>query len=387
MRTSSSVRLISKTEFRISVSLHYKSRPSISGLVTFIATTLFLHPTYSTLSSRNIQQHPTCLCLSSIVIQPHMPSWKITKRSSYSSIMLSVTLFWYSFFFASYAFGHGCMTRPNPRGSLTTKTRYINHEVDSQAPVDYFPHFPAGPRSTKPGSALQHQIKNGKGNWTVFNPFKTSFIWRASVCGDGKQGPYEHLKGGRYYYQAKTVASYKQGHAINVEMALSAHHNGFIVLHLCDVSKCDGNDISESCFVSGNCYPLKRAFVKECEKGDSRRCGPRDRNHPERWYLPCYPHRQDSGAIARYGLNGTMRFLLPRKLVCANCVLHFLWTTANTCNPPDVVKYFDGPDRPYGWGNCKGQANARGGVARSADPCSVKYPEEYMSCADIEIVA
>lgn len=315
-----------------------------------------------------------------------MSSSQACTGSTNSPIMLFVSLFCFCFLFARCASGHGCMTQPNPRGSLTTRTRYINHEVDSHAPIDYFPHFPAGPRSTEPGSAVQHQIRNGKGNWSEFEPTKPSFIWRASVCGDGKQGPYEHMKGGRYYYQAKVVASYKQGNAINLEMALSAHHNGFIVLHLCDVSKCKGNDISESCFESGNCYRLRRAFVKECEKGDSRRCGPRDRYHPDRWYLPCYPHSLDSGAIARYGLNGTMRFRLPRKLVCSRCVLHFLWTTANTCNPADVIKYFDGPDKPYGWGNCKGQANARGGVARNIASCGVKYPEEYMSCADIEVI-
>lgn len=300
--------------------------------------------------------------------------------------MLFVSLLCASLLLASYASGHGCMTRPNPRGGLTTATRYINHEVDPKAPIDHFPHFPAGPRNTTPGSALQHQIRNGKGKWTEFNPSNTSFIWRASVCGDGKQGPYEHLKHGRYYYQAAVVASYKRGSAINVEIAISAHHNGFIVLHVCDVSKCEGNDISERCFATGNCYPLRRALVAECEKGDSKRCGPRDRYRPGRWYLPCYPYKLDSGRVARYGLNGTMRFKLPRKLVCSRCVLHFLWTTANTCNPPGVVKYFDGPDKPYGWGRCKGQANARGGVARNADPCGVKYPEEYMSCTDIEIV-
>lgn len=289
------------------------------------------------------------------------------------------------FVFVENVTGHGCMTRPNPRGSLTTKSRYIDFEVDPKAPVDYFPHFPAGPRDRTLGSALRHQIGNGNGNWTEFNPYVKNFVWRASVCGDGKWGPYEHLKYGKYYYNGTKVVSYKQGSIIKVEIAISAHHNGFIVLNVCDVSKC-GGDISESCFLNGHCYPLKRALVPQCEKGHSKNCGPRDRNRPKRWYLPCYPHTLGSGIIARYGQNGTMAFHLPRGLVCSRCVLHFLWTTANTCNPPDVVNYFDGPDRPMNWGSCKGQANARGGVARNADPCGVKYPEEYMSCTDVEIV-
>lgn len=198
------------------------------------------------------------------------------------------------------------------------------------------------------------------------------------------------MKSGVYYYNGKIVATYKQGGMLNVEVGINAHHNGYIEMHICDVNKCPGGEISEKCFQMGFCYKLDRAWVKECQTGYSKRCAPIDRNYPGRWYLPCYGYRDRSGVIARYGMDGTMMFKLPEHLQCRHCVLHWYWTSANTCNPPGVLEYFDGPDRPRGWGNCPGQGGARGGVARNQRPCGGGYrgkiPEEYMSCADVTIL-
>lgn len=288
---------------------------------------------------------------------------------------------------------HGCMSVPNPRGSLTDRTNFIDHAVDQDAPIDYYPHFPAGPRNRKAGSALKHQRDNvGKEGWYEFKPENKSIPWRASVCGDSKFGPYEHLKGGKYYYNGKIVASYYQGGVMNVEVAIIAHHNGFVELRICDVSKCPGAEISERCFQMGHCYTLERAWVDECQMGNSTKCGPIDRNRKSRWYLPCYGFGNRSGNIVQYGVNGTMQFKIPDHLHCEHCVVHFLWTTANTCNPPGVIKYYSGPDRPRGWGKCRGQAGAIGGVARNQAICGGRLkkggtvPEEYMSCADVRIL-
>lgn len=270
------------------------------------------------------------------------------------------------------------------------RSTFITHEVDPDTPVDYFPHFPAGPRSPVPGSAARHQRANaGKRGWVPFAPQDPKFIWRASVCGDGKHGPYEHMKGGVYYYDGAISATYRQGGHIDVEVGINAHHNGYIELHVCDVSKCPGGDISEECFRAGKCYKLQRAWVGECQKGDSKRCGPIDKRNPGRWYLPCYGYRDGSGTIVRYGRDGTMRFKLPDHLHCDRCVVHWFWTAANTCNPPGVRDYFTGPDRPRGWGNCRGQGGARGGFAANQRDCGPKYDkyaEEYMSCADVRVV-
>ena len=280
------------------------------------------------------------------------------------------------------------MTYPNPRGSLTNRTKFITQEVDPDAPIDYFPHFPAGPRSTEPGIGRRHQRKNaGPKGWVPFNPFDRRMAWRASICGDRLDGPYQHLKGGAYYYNGKIVKQYRSGGTISLTLGIIAHHNGFMELHACDVGKCPGGDISPKCFWQGHCVKLERAWVKECEGGYSRRCGPIDKKHPGRWYFPCYGYPNRSKNIARYGGKGTIKYKIPRNFKCNHCVLHWYWTSANSCNPPGVVEYFDGPDRPRGWGNCRGQAGARGGVARNQKPCGgrAKVPEEYMSCADIRI--
>lgn len=291
------------------------------------------------------------------------------------------------------ALSHGCMTKPNPRGSLTDRSMFIEHAVDQDAPIDYFPHFPAGPRNRTAGSALERQRENaGNNGWYEFQPENKSIPWRASVCGDGKFGPYEHLKGGRYYYNGKIVATYRQGGVMNVEVRIIAHHLGFVELRICDVGKCPGAEISEECFQMGHCYTLERARVKECQTGYSKKCGPIDRKRKSRWYLPCYGFEDKSGNIAKYGVDGTMRFKIPGHLHCEHCVVHWIWTTANTCNPPGVIDYYKGPDRPRGWGRCRGQAGAFGGVALNQGPCggllndSGLVPEEYMSCADVRIL-
>lgn len=282
---------------------------------------------------------------------------------------------------------HGCMTYPNPRGSLTSRTAFIQYAVDARAPVDYFPHFPAGPRVPRPGAGIDSQrAAAGPRGWVPFEPLRKGFRWRSGVCGDSFRGPFEHIKGGRYYYNGKRVASFRQGSIISVQMAVNAHHNGFVEMHICDVGKCPHGEISQACFRRLQCTQLKRAWSKECQSGYSKRCAPIDRRYPGRWYLPCYAFRDGTDKIDRYGEGGTMTFELPDHLVCDHCVLQWFWTSANSCNPPGVIEYYDGPDRPRNWGRCKGQGGALGGVAREQRPCGgSKFPEEYLQCADIRV--
>lgn len=320
-----------------------------------------------------------------VPVVPSSSSWSSWRRPQFITALLACTL---AAFFKP-ACSHGCMTNPNPRGSLTARTNFIRKTIDPSAPIDYFPHFPAGPRSNVKGSGIRHQKFNaGPRGWVPFQPLDKGFRWRAGVCGDSKQGPFEHQKGGVYYNKGEIVATYRKGSSITMELGINAHHNGFVAFHICDVSKCRNNEINEDCFRKGHCVALQRAWVDECQSGKSRNCGPIDRNHKERWYLPCYGHPDRSAVIRRYGSNGEIRYKLPSHLVCQHCVLHWYWTSANTCNPPGVVDYFDGPDKPN-WGSCTGQGGARGGVARNQRACggknNPKWPEEYMQCADVQI--
>lgn len=311
----------------------------------------------------------------------------LKQKTPHFNLMLLIVSVIMSFAFQTK--GHGVLTRPNPRGSLTSTTQHIDYQVDSNAPIDRYAHFPAGRKTTKAGSGKRQQWENSKGkDWTEFDPTNSTFVWRSSVCGDGKYGPFEHLKGGRYYYEGKIVQHFQRGGVVNVEVAINAHHNGFFELRLCNLDRCPGGEISPKCFQLGYCYKLNRVPVPRCEKGYSTECGPIDQLRKHRWYLPCYPFKKKSAAIQRFGKSGSMQYALPKWLTCKHCVLHWFWSSANNCNPPGVLEYFNGPNSPK-WGNCVGQSGARGGVARDQKLCGGKdidgFPEEYMACADIQI--
>lgn len=289
-----------------------------------------------------------------------------------------------------HARAHGCMNTPNQRGTLSARTPFVTHVVDAAAPSDFKPHFPAGDKTATRGAALRSQIAAaGPPGWVTFTPLHPSFRWRAGVCGDALKPvavPGAHMRGGEYYYGGKVVATYRQASAIGVGFTINAHHNGFMEMHVCDVSKC-GGEISQACFRRGHCTMLRRAPNAECDKGDSMRCGPIDRRFPGRWYLPC----------SKYPLDDFMRetiaprhvqYLLPQSLRCTHCVLQWYWTAANTCNPPGLYDYFTGPDRPLRWlrSQCRGQGGAVGGFAARRQTCGgSRFPEEYLQCADIRI--
>lgn len=296
-------------------------------------------------------------------------------------------LFFVSCTTVQHVIGHGSMTVPLPRGSLSTKDSYVPGGFDPSAPVDYKPHFPAGDKTASPGSGLKSQIyAAGPPGWVPFMPLSPTFRWRSGVCGDSRSPNQEHLRGGKYYHNGKIVGTYAQGEEISIEVKINAHHNGFIEVHLCDVEKCNG-EISELCFKKGHCVQLQRAENKECDGGMSKRCAPIDRNYPGRWYFPCSTVPADGKHIEFYGENDRISYMLPKDLHCEHCVLQWFWTAANSCNPPGVIEYFDGPDRPRNWGNCPGQGGAIGGVARNHKTCGVdKFPEEYLQCSDIKIL-
>lgn len=287
---------------------------------------------------------------------------------------------------ARLADAHGCMNTPNQRGTLSAGNNFVHHIVDRRAPIDYHLHFPAGSKNVRPGAGHESQRRAaGPRGWTPFRPLSSSFVWRSGVCGDPKVGRQAHLRGGQYYYNGKIVSTYQQGGVIPVGISINAHHNGFIELHLCDVKKC-GGEISQSCFRKGACRQLKRARHKACDSGFSKLCGPIDRKFPGRWYLPCSRYPGRDFRIEKYAPNSIL-YKLPDDLSCAHCVLQWFWSAANTCNPPGVLSYFNGPDRPRNWGQCPGQGGALGGVTRDQRPCAAKrFPEEYLQCADIRIL-
>lgn len=258
-------------------------------------------------------------------------------------------------------------------------------------------HFPSGSKDGRgSGHAYQKHRVRWRG-WTPYDPFNPSFHLRAGVCGDTLYGPEsrDHLKGGKYYNGGRPVKTYVQGGVIDVTLGIVQHHNGFMELYLCDVQHCKYKDISHSCFTAGHCYKLKRAMGDKCETGRERTCGPTDPNHPGRWYFPCENAgrrmtTRRHGPYLLYG-PGTIRYRLPKHVSCEHCVLQWYWTSANNCNPPGVIEYFEGRRGPKRWRNCPGQGGAKGGYTKVQKACGEndngkqKVPEEYYQCSDIRI--
>lgn len=282
--------------------------------------------------------------------------------------------------------GHGSMIRPNQRGALSRRAPFTRYPVSDNTVIDYFMHFPAGDKSLVPGAGLRYQQKMaGPKGWTPYDPFDRNFVWRAGVCGDTLIGN-DHLKGGLYYNGGLISAQYRQRGIIDVEVGVTAHHNGYIEVFVCDVSKCPGGDISPQCFQQGHCFRLKRALNDRCENRKQVDCAPADPKHLSRWYFPCKKYGQRVRNWRIYG-PGVARFRLPRKLSCSHCVLQFYWVAANSCNPPGVVEFFKSKRSPINWRKCPGEGGATGGYAENQRECGGdRFPEEYYQCSDIRIV-
>lgn len=298
----------------------------------------------------------------------------------------------------SFAHCHGMLLYPNSRGALNPKSPFSVHPIPAanDSAIDYFLHFPAGPKLRSPGSAYRYQRRHtGTSGWVPYNPFDPSFRLRAGLCGDALNNR-DHLRGGKYFDNHRISATFTQGSVIDLIIGISTHHNGFIQVYLCDVAKCNPNDdISRSCFVDGHCKQLIRSTDadedRKCEKGDRIDCAPCDPKYPGRWYLPCESNGRKRWTYTKrkryvtYG-PGSIRYKLPEDVNCEHCVLQWHWTTANNCNPPGVVDFFKGPRRPRNWQRCKGQGGAKGGYTTVQQSCgSKKQPEEYYSCSDIRI--
>ena len=241
------------------------------------------------------------------------------------------------------AFSHGLLSDPPQRGLLSGSELSPSIYFHS-APRDRYAHFPTGLKSTVRGAGSRSQEVAGAHNWTLFDPMAQSDTWRSGVCGDEKGGPQQHLRGGRFYYRGRISRKYTKGQVIEVSTVVIANHGGFMQLHLCDVSKCNG-EISKQCFKRGTCHELKRA-KSVCDYG-AERCGPIDEKHPGRWYLPC----KIGNGLERFG-GATMRYRLQKGVKSRHCVLHWYWASAHQCSAPGLSEYFERMEGA--WGKCRG---------------------------------
>lgn len=181
---------------------------------------------------------------------------------------------------------------------------------------------------------------------------------------------------------APIVATYKSGQEVDFEVKITAHHNGHMVFHLCDLDACGTRDIDKSCFQKKTCYQLERVKMPECEDTSidtSTTCGPIDEAYPNRWYLPCLKSGGSHVGSNMYGgKDGSMRYKLPAGVTCKHCVVQWQWWSANACHAPGVVEYF----RKYNPFQCE---NGKSVYSPNLGGCEV--PEEFASCADVTVTA
>lgn len=285
---------------------------------------------------------------------------------------------------------HGIMCEPRQRGSIiTAEGRCIYNKDLSQFDanmnpykIDYCPHCSNGGRGAKNNYVPA-------GGWVIYDPINNIETARqASMCGD-EYGKTEHMLGGTFmpsrYENVPIVNVSQTGGTIDFVGQLDTNHNGYFEFYLCDLGACGASDIEEKCFTNGHCHRLERVPHPVCEDIASNKeefCLPIDPAYPARWYIPCRKHRYVFG-----GPNGIMRYKLPDGVMCKHCVVQWYWATGNSCSPLGMLPFLQAM-RPEMEALCSALGGEDVAMNPSAGECvNGKIPEEFWSCADIQISA
>jgi len=229
-------------------------------------------------------------------------------------------------------------------------------------------------------------MKANKGMWVPYEPtnLKKPFRHDAGLCGDpiAQKGPHDHEIGGAWGFPKSPItATYKTGSVVEFIVDLTTNHQGYFEYFLCDATKC-GGDISVECFKKGHCHQLMREKTPHCESSQSMECAPVDPAYPGRWYIGC----RKGGHVGEDFVGGrSMRYHLPKGFSTKHAVLQWYWVTANSCNPPGFLDFFENHPMDK-WGKCGGDGGTIGGRNTGTAECGGKIsPEEFWNCADIEI--
>lgn len=283
--------------------------------------------------------------------------------------------------------GHGMMCEPRQRGAYVSQKCLSNKPKPQNPKVDYCAHCLNG------GTVATVRANLPASGWSVYDPNKDlDTAKRAGLCGD-PVGRTEHMIGGDFmpYDYVPINDVYKRGSTIDFMIEIDTNHNGYFEFFLCDLDKCKKGDIDLSCFNErtrkSSCYKLERVPHPDCENttiDTSYECSPIDPIYPSRFYVPC----RNTGHVGIHlvgGETGTMRYQLPPKVTCNHCVVQWYWATANSCNPRGMKEYFTKFGMPFG-NTCQSDGGGLGAHNPRLQDCGgTKVPEEFWSCADIQI--
>ncbi|CAN8073403.1 unnamed protein product [Agarophyton chilense] len=277
------------------------------------------------------------------------------------------------------------MCTPRQRGAYHSVKCGTNLEFDNTV-TDHCAHCLNG------GTVATVKAHLPPTGWSVYEPTKDFFSTanRAGLCGDPK-GRVDHMIGGDFmpYSNVPVVAHWKRGGQVDFAAEIDTNHNGYFEFFVCSLDACGKPDIDASCFVNKNCVKLNRVPHPSCESPSTATihdCGPIDAAYPGRWYLPC----RNTGHVGVHivgGNSGTMRYQLPADLECKHCVVQWYWATANSCAPRGFKEYIVNYEFPFGT-TCESDGGGRGTYRADMSECGgSSLPEEFWSCADVQITA
>ena len=195
---------------------------------------------------------------------------------------------------------------------------------------------------------------------------------RHGLCGDVAGGAQPHL------IKQPVAATWTAGQVVDLEIIVTAHHNGYVEMRLCS----DANQLSQDCLNANQLIRVAR----------SDDVTPIDPAYPGRFYLdpPCDASRPLEADAYGYNYGNQlfgsghamrMSYQLPANLTCENCVMQMYYMTANSCNPPGY-RTFDFPAS-----SCVGDGGATGYWSPTLQDCGAAWGEEFWNCADLRIVA
>merc|ERR1712151_618938 len=225
------------------------------------------------------------------------------------------------------------------------------------------------------------------------------------LCGN----PWQHeeesaFQNQRFMQPTEVKATLTAGGAVDILVAVNAHHQGHFEVRICNEVLSHDNFASEK---EGQRCPdkflLERADPpSDCLVNDERdNCVPIDPKHPERWYVP--PAKDgvqtagedwsdemvDTSKLPAATELRSITYKVPADLTCERCTLQWYWVSANTClYDADYLAYFKGL-HAKGWKDVEKWAPHVLQPWATADNTvcnSGRFSEEFWNCADIAVV-